>query len=146
MKLLLNIILLTASVNLTLAENITDFVSDGCSLFPDGTPRDQNLWCECCVAHDVAYWQGGTMAQKKTADSVLRDCILKKTDNFLLANTMYYGVFLGGSAVFPNWYRWGFGWSYGRGYIALTTTEAEQVENKLTRWRQSVQFSTSCDT
>ncbi len=28
-------------------------------------------WQHCCVAHDVAYWRGGTAAQREQADSAL---------------------------------------------------------------------------
>lgn len=41
------------------------FHSDGCSLFPNGTPNSPNLWCGCCLAHDLAYWQGGTALDKE---------------------------------------------------------------------------------
>jgi len=46
-----------ATVN---AESIKPFTSDGCSMFPDGTLEQKELWLSCCTAHDYAYWQGGT--------------------------------------------------------------------------------------
>ena len=123
--------LLLLSLNSAIAEQIDDFSSDGCSQFPDGTLSEKNLWCDCCIAHDVAYWQGGSQEQKQQADRDLQDCVLQKTDNKLLAGTMYYGVVLGGSPVFPMWHRWGYGWQYGRGYQTLSLLEKKQVEGKL---------------
>lgn len=117
------------------AEPLADFRSDGCSLFPDGTLLRQDLWCECCIAHDIAYWQGGTRKQKQRADRVLRDCVAAKTGSDLLAETMYYGVTVGGSPVFPTWYRWGYGWRYGRGFRALERYEKQRVAEKLQHYR-----------
>lgn len=126
------------------AEQLNDFSSDGCSQFPDGTFEQQDLWCSCCITHDIAYWQGGTSKQKKQADEALRQCVLQKTDNKLLADTMYYGVTLGGSPIFPVWYRWGYGWHYGRGFQALNENEQQQVEKKLQYYYLSLS-QPSCD-
>ena len=136
--------LLMLSINSAHTEQLDNFSSDGCSQFPDGTLTQQDLWCDCCIAHDVAYWQGGSRKQKKKADETLRECVLQKTGNSLLANTMYYGVTLGGSPVFPTWYRWSYGWRYGRGFQPLNPYEKQQVEEKLQHYRLSMPQS-SCD-
>lgn len=104
------------------------FSSDGCSLFPDGSIITKNDWCSCCVEHDLAYWRGGTADERETADHKLKECVLHKTGDKILANTMYEGVRLGGSPYFYNWYRWGYGWSYERKYKALNDTEIKQVK------------------
>ncbi len=121
------------------AETIRDFSSDGCSRFPDGTLEDSRLWCDCCVAHDKAYWQGGTAWQKQAADEALRECVLQKTGSLMLAETMYYGVFFGGAAWLPTDYRWGYGWEYGRGYEPLTVSELQQVEMSLQTYKEKLQ-------
>lgn len=110
---------------------IADFSSDGCSLFPDGTIKDRSKWCDCCLQHDIAYWRGGTEEERIRADAALRDCVLERTGDKALAETMYLGVRAGGHPGFPNWYRWAFGWNYGRGYKLLTEGEQEQVRKKL---------------
>jgi hypothetical protein len=107
--------------------SIRPFYSDGCTLFPDGKPGDARLWCTCCYRHDIAYWRGGTEAQRHDADVALRSCVLEKTGDPRLAALMYDGVRLGGSPVFLNWYRWGYGWEYGRGYRALAPAEEAQA-------------------
>jgi hypothetical protein len=113
------------------AAMLHDFESDGCSLFPDGNLEHRDLWCDCCFTHDIAYWQGGTQKERKQADETLRDCILDRTRNKALAALMYDGVRTGGHPAFPNWYRWAYGWSYGRGYQALTKEEQQQAKEKL---------------
>ena len=110
---------------------LSDFTSDGCSLFPDRSLINSDDWCDCCLEHDIAYWQGGTKAQRLEADRKLRDCVLRKTDNPVLADAMYQGVRLGGSPYFYNWYRWGYGWSYERKYQALTLKEQRMASDKL---------------
>jgi len=109
---------------------IRPFYSDGCSLFPDGKLGDRKLWCDCCFAHDIAYWRGGTEEERKDADQALRACVFEKTRDPKLAAVMYEGVRLGGSPVFLNWYRWAYGWPYGRGYAPLTDAERAQADAK----------------
>ncbi len=107
------------------------FHSDGCSLFPDQNIITQKDWNDCCVEHDIAYWHGGTKAQRATADSLLRVCVLRKAGSKKLADLMYKGVRLGGSPYFPTWYRWGYGWNYMRGYAPLTKKELQLVQEHL---------------
>lgn len=109
---------------------LAPFTSDGCSLFPDKSLIRQVDWCECCVIHDVAYWRGGTAAQREKADIALRQCILEKTGDKPLADLMYEGVRLGGSPYFYNWYRWGYGWSYDRKYDPLSAADLQSVRHR----------------
>ena len=118
------------------AADLGEFTSDGCSLFPDGTIAERSKWCDCCFEHDVAYWQGGTEEERKVADAALRSCVLERTGDTALAETMYLGVRAGGHPVFPTWYRWGYGWSYGRGYAPLIDDERKQVKLMLDGYRQ----------
>ncbi len=112
---------------------IKPFKNDGCSLFPDGSFKQKDLWCDCCVVHDIAYWQGGSPAQRLAADKKLKSCVLKTTNNKLLAELMYQGVRAGGSSIYPNWYRWGYGWKYGVGDEALTKQQQQQVDLQLAK-------------
>ena len=115
-------------------KEISDFTSDGCSLFPDQSLINSDDWCGCCVEHDIAYWQGGTEEQRLEADQALRDCVLKSTGDATLAEFMYQGVRFGGSPYFYNWYRWGYGWNYERKYRALSPEEQAMVQTKLDRY------------
>ena len=109
----------SATVN---AENIKPFTSDGCSAFPDGTFAHKKLWLSCCATHDYAYWQGGTYEERLIADKALRQCV-SKVGEAQIAKLMLTGVRVGGSPYFPTSFRWGYGWSYPRGYQALTEAE-----------------------
>jgi len=122
-------------------ESLSDFTSDGCSLFPDRSLINSDDWCECCLEHDIAYWQGGTEDQRKVADQVLRDCVLEKTGNQALAEAMYQGVRFGGSPYFYNWYRWGYGWSYQRKYQKISIEEQRLVSEKLVKYFKQVNDS-----
>jgi len=113
------------------AAELHGLTSDGCSLFPDGNLEHRDLWCDCCFAHDIAYWRGGTQQERKLADETLRDCVIDRTHNKALATLMYDGVRTGGHPAFPTWYRWAYGWSYGRGYKALTKEEQQRSQKKL---------------
>jgi hypothetical protein len=115
---------------------LTPFTSDGCTLFPDGTPNDQNKWCDCCQAHDLAYWQGGSADERSQADLTLRNCVRQRTNDQALAETIYLGVRTGGHPAFPTWYRWGYGWPYGRGYRSLSNPEKFQVQEQIAAYRQ----------
>jgi len=120
-----------------MAADISDFSSDGCSLFPDGTIKDRAKWCDCCLLHDISYWRGGTEEERKQADAALRDCVLARTGDKALAETMYLGVRAGGHPVFPNWYRWAYGWNYGRGYRPLNDEELAMVRVKLDEYQRN---------
>ena len=113
------------------AGELTKFTSDGCSLFPDSSLINSDDWCACCVEHDIAYWKGGTEAERLAADEALRECVVKTTGNTKLAEAMFIGVRMGGNPYFKNWYRWGYGWSYERKYQALTDDEATLAAQKL---------------
>ncbi len=110
------------------AETIKPFSSDGCSLFPDGTFKQRELWLSCCTAHDYAYWKGGTYVERKFADKQLQQCVMD-IGEMEVAKVMYIGVRFGGSPYFPTWYRWGYGWPYMRGYQQLSVEELQQIKD-----------------
>jgi hypothetical protein len=99
------------------------FSTDGCSVFPNHSLIGKADWCSCCLKHDLAYWRGGTDKERLDADRELKACVLGVTGNDALANSMYLGVRVGGGPYFFTPYRWGYGWSYGRLYTPLTSSE-----------------------
>lgn len=120
------LVLLACLVGTTYADEIKPFISDGCSAFPDGTLEQQDLWLECCVDHDKAYWKGGTYQQRLNADENLRICVAD-VGKPLIAELMLAGVRVGGSPYLPAKFRWGYGWPYLRGYKALKEEEKVQI-------------------
>ena len=79
-----------------------DFKSDGCSHFPDGDYRD------CCVAHDVQYYYGGSWKERWQSDNQLRKCVAAKNHK-VLSVMMWMGVRAFGVPWLPTQFRWGFG-------------------------------------
>lgn len=112
------------------AGDLKPFISDGCSSFPNGTAKQNDLWLACCIAHDRAYWAGGVYEERLAADKELRSCV-EAVGEPQIAVLMMDGVRVGGTPYLPTRFRWGFGWSYPRGYTALTVAERQQVEKML---------------
>lgn len=81
------------------------FVSDGCTMFPDGA------WRNCCVEHDRDYWWGGNMAARQASDQRLRQCVNEKGYPRTAA-LMYVGTRVAGLPILPMPWRWGFGLPY----------------------------------
>ena len=107
-------------------DSLKPFTTDGCSAFPDGTLEHRELWLVCCTAHDLAYWQGGTSAERQQADQALHSCVARSGESEIAA-LMLAGVRAGGSPYFPTQFRWGYGWPYPRGYKALSDKEQERI-------------------
>jgi len=110
------------------------FTTDGCSMFPDHSPNGKADWCVCCVAHDLAYWRGGSADERARADAELEHCVRTASGDARLARTMLAGVRVGGSPYYPTSYRWGYGWPYGRGYAPLSRDEEDQAERLRARY------------
>lgn len=122
--------------------NLKPFTTDGCSMWMDGTPKHPYLWRHCCVAHDKAYWIGGSAQQRADADDELKACV-KTAMGTGMANYMHTGVIIGGSPLWLTPYRWGYGWSYLdettlRGYKLLTKAEQTQVTSLLPQAEQTI--------
>ena len=122
-------------VDHTVAE-LKPFVTDGCSMFPDGTPADQTRWQQCCITHDFAYYVGGPAALRDAADSALHECMLGAS-NSVLADLVYYGVRIGGTPVLPTPWRWGYGWAYDPldGYRTLPAAQASAAAANVDAYR-----------
>ena len=135
LKLILAISSILFSFNLIANERsaspIKPFASDGCSLFPEGDLQNSKLWCSCCLVHDLRYWIGGSKNKRKNADLELKECVYQKTNNAALAQTMYLGVRTGGKPHFPTWYRWGYGYDYGRGYKEPSLDEWMDIKEQI---------------
>lgn len=121
----------SAQLSSSKGNTLTPFVTDGCSLWIDGTPSQPGLWRHCCVLHDKAYWIGGTAQDRRRADQALQTCV-SDLGGKLMGNYMYSFVIPGGNPYWLMPYRWGYGWKYleagkPRGYKTLTEAERVQV-------------------
>ncbi len=113
--------------NSLLAAELAPFSTDGCSSFPDGNFTHKTLWRECCIAHDYAYWKGGSFQERVRADRELKECVAGLGEDEI-AVIMLVGVRVGGSPNFPTDFRWGYGWPYPRPYKSLTEGELKQIQ------------------
>ncbi|MDO3384669.1 FAD-binding oxidoreductase [Gilvimarinus sp. SDUM040013] len=106
------------------------FTTDGCSRFPDGTWADQQLWQNCCVQHDFAYWKGGSYSERAAADRELEACVAQLGESEI-GLLMFLGVRIGGTPFVPTDFRWGYGWQQWRGYQALSEEEHSEINKAL---------------
>ena len=87
-------------------DHLDDFVSDGCSMWPDEfRGKDYH---KCCVAHDIEYWVGGTEDERFRADCRLAICV-SRVAGHEMATIMLAGVRAGGGSHWHKSYSWGFG-------------------------------------
>jgi hypothetical protein len=105
-------------------DSLQPFASDGCSMFPDRAPIGNADWCACCLAHDIAYWKGGTEQDRLAADQALEQCVQHTTQDPVLAASMLAGVRVGGTPYLDTPFRWAYGWKDGRTYQPLTADES----------------------
>lgn len=113
-----------------MAGDLKPFTTDGCSAFPNGNIQHQSLWINCCIRHDLAYWKGGTYAERLAADKSLKSCVAQVGEPEI-ASLMLAGVRTGGSPYFPTPFRWGYGWPYPRAYGPLSKEEKQEVKHQL---------------
>jgi hypothetical protein len=112
------------------AKEIKPFTTDGCSAFPNGTDKQNELWLACCTLHDIAYWQGGTYQERVNADNALNTCV-KQVGEPTIAALMLAGVRVGGTPYLPTPFRWGYGWPYLRGYKPISKEEKKSITTRL---------------
>jgi hypothetical protein len=110
------------------AEEMRSFATDGCTMSPEGTFSKPKLWRECCVAHDLRFWGGGTKAERNFADAKLKACVRKKA-GATVANIFFTGVRIGRLAPWkiPKM-RWSNAWPGQPPYRPLTE---EQIHTLL---------------
>jgi hypothetical protein len=77
-----------------MAADLRPFKTDGCTGYRDGTRKRPGVWRHCCVDHDLAFWAGGTPADRVEADRELRDCVAA-TGETHQADVIYMGVRIG---------------------------------------------------
>ena len=127
-----NRLLLALLAGTVSAADLQPFQTDGCSAFPDGPSDDRQRWQNCCIAHDLAYWAGGSYEDRLAADEALAECVAG-TGEPEIGRLMLAGVRIGGSPFFPTSYRWGYGWLYVRGYAPLNDEEKQQILDAMDR-------------
>jgi hypothetical protein len=113
-----------------LASNLSEFETDYCTFFPEGTISKPRLWEGCCLEHDLVYWAGGTSKMQDLADVELGVCVTQKSSAFF-GRLMYRGVRLGHYSPIKSKSRWGHGWGDKRSFQELSTEEKSVIRIKL---------------
>ena len=109
------------------ASELRPFNTDGCTLAPEGTWRDKDKWKQCCVAHDLRLWGGGTKSERKDADLKLRSCMEEKAGP-IIANIFWLAVKAGSYSPFKLANKeWGNAWYSNSGYRSLSHDEIDQL-------------------
>ena len=131
------VVLLSLLISLSpaVASELKPFATDGCSAFPNGIGENTELWLDCCISHDLAYWRGGTRVERSKADLALKQCVAQ-TGNPTIARLMLGGVRVGGTPYLPTKFRWGYGWPFLRGYKSLDESEQKKIESSLVESEQ----------
>jgi hypothetical protein len=99
------------------------FTTDGCSRWPDGA------WTVCCIAHDIAYWCGGSALEREDADRELRRCVNGHAS--VIGDIVYVGVRIGGLPWLPTPWRWGYGWDRWPQSYQESPASREQLYDRL---------------
>lgn len=79
------------------------FYTDNCTWFPD-----RPVWLPCCIEHDRAYWQGGSILDRLRADGRFAACVAARSEP-VAAGLMFVGVRIIGMPWVPTVSRWGYG-------------------------------------
>lgn len=106
------------------------FVTDYCTYFFNGTLKSPKLWADCCHAHDLDYWVGGSSEDQLYSDQRLKSCIDSKGVKWMGA-LMYQGVRLGHHSPVKSKYHWSWGWQVKRKKVVLSSQEKKSILKKL---------------
>ena len=111
---------------------VTEFTTNGCTLFPEGTLSRPKQWEHCCTEHDLFFWAGGTKDERDAADLGLRDCVAATGAQYI-ARLMYTGVRAGyRSPIRLGKQSWGNAWHGTRvPYTKLNEVETAEILQSL---------------
>ena len=113
------------------------FSSNGCSGF-----REARFF-SCCFVHDLAYWAGGTRADRTTADRALWRCVFDISGERIAADIGYLLVRLGaipGRFIKDGWGRAWYDTNRSR-FAPLTRDQQQWVDAERTRVCQSLKLN-----
>jgi hypothetical protein len=107
--------------------NMTPFSSDYCTSYVEGTRQQPQLWKHCCLEHDLYFWAGGSLDDRKAIDLRLKSCVAA-TGARTQAELMYLAVSIGGtSPIRFKTKQWGHGWGERERYLSLSASETQLV-------------------
>lgn len=124
--------LLFSTQSFAISDNaLKPFVTDYCTAYTEGTRAQPNLWKHCCEEHDLYFWAGGSIDDRKATDLRLKACV-EKTGAKLQATLIYTAVTIGGkSPIRFKTKEWGHAWENRQRYISLNELETSKVIHHL---------------
>jgi hypothetical protein len=109
------------------------FTTDFCTAYPEGTLSRPYLWRHCCIEHDLFFWAGGSLDDRKKTDLELKACV-EKTGESLQAKLIYIAVTVGGKSPLRFKSRqWGNAWTGRTRYESLSESETYALLETLER-------------
>ena len=113
------------------SELLKPFLTDYCTSYPEGTRAQPELWKHCCEEHDLYFWGGGSLADRKAADLRLRSCV-EATGAVTQARLMYTAVSIGGaSPIRFKTKQWGHAFENRARYLSLSEAETTELSRHL---------------
>lgn len=114
------------------SEDFKPFLTDYCTSYPEGTRAKPDLWKHCCEEHDLFFWGGGSLEDRKATDLRLKSCV-EATGERVQARLIYAAVSLGGrSPIRFKTKQWGNAFEESRPrYQALSEQETTDLVHYL---------------
>ena len=112
-------------------ETLKPLTTDYCTNYPEGTPKQPDLWKHCCLLHDMTFWAGGMSSERMQADLDLRSCI-EETGARDQAKLIYFAVRI--ASYSPIKYpskKWNNAWKNRMSYQELSAQDIDQLEAEL---------------
>lgn len=110
---------------------LSQFETDYCTNYREGTSSNPYLWKHCCLIHDMYFWAGGNKQNRYDADVELKTCIAN-TGARREAQLMYLAVRAGSYSPikYPK-RKWNHGWDDRGNYQSLSQQDIDKVESEL---------------
>lgn len=105
------------------------FITDYCTAYAEGTRESPDQWKHCCVEHDLYFWAGGSLVDRKQTDLRLKNCV-EDAGAPVQARLIYAAVTIGGQS--PIRFRtkeWGHAWAGRVRYQSLSEQETSMLIN-----------------
>lgn len=111
------------------SDTLKPFLTDYCTAYPEGTRERPDQWKHCCVEHDLFFWAGGSMEDRKRTDLRLKECV-ERAGAPVQARLIYAAVSIGGkSPVRFKTKEWGHAWPGRIRYQSLSEEETAAAIN-----------------
>jgi hypothetical protein len=111
------------------SETLKPFLTDYCTAYPEGTLKNPDQWKHCCVEHDLFFWAGGSVEDRKMTDLRLKKCV-EDSGAPIQARLIYAAVSIGGqSPIRFKTKEWGHAWEGRVRYQSLSEKETGAAIN-----------------